>query len=326
MSKSIMVLQIGKLQLKHNLISAPMCGITHLAYRKFYKKFGADLVFTQMVSAKALALADKKTHFILRFSQEERPLGMQVFGNNATDLAKAAQICQDLGADVLDLNMGCPAKKIVNDGGGSALLNDSKLCRSIFRQMRKVLQIPFTIKMRSGWDKNHLSALEVAKIGQAEGVDAVTLHARTRAQGYKGKADWSLIKKFKQELSIPVIGNGDVKNFQDANELFKTTGCDGIMLGRAMVSAPWAIRSILNQKEFYPKPKDIHGLILEQYESFFSYFGQEVGIRQMRKHLNAYTKGLRDGARFRSEIIRMTDWSQIQVKLADFFLEKPEAA
>lgn len=310
---------ISTLKIPHRLVMAPMCGITHKAFRKVIKSYGGGLVMTQMVSAKAITMGDAKSRKLLEFDESERPVGFQVFGNNADTLAEAAGMMQEMGPDLLDLNMGCPAKKIVNDGGGSALLRDPLLAGEIFTKMRKVLKIPFTVKMRSGWDKEHEEAISIAKVAEDSGVDAIALHARTRAQGYSGKANWDLIRDFKKELKIPVIGNGDVETIEDASRMLKETGCDAVMVGRAAVSEPWFFKSYLEQKEHIPANSEIRDLILDQYEEFFRFFGQASGIKQMRKHLCAYTKGVRDGSVFRNKIISMEEWEPLRAEVVHFF-------
>lgn len=313
--------KIGNINLSNPLSMAPMCNITHKPFRKLCKKFGAGLVYTQMVSAKAMVMGDQKSRKLLEFDEIERPICFQVFGNNAKDLTEAATILQDMGPDMIDLNMGCPAKKIVNDGGGSALLKSPKISLEIFKGMRKALKIPFTIKMRSGWDKYHGEALKVAKMAESEGIDAVTLHARTKAQGYSGESDWSLIQEFKQELSIPVIGNGDVTSIEKIDQILEETHCDGVMIGRAGVSTPWIFKNYLERNNWEPNLSELKELLLSQYDASFSYYGMPNGIKQMRKHLCAYTKGMRDGSSFRNKTLRMDDWKLIQDSIDQFFYE-----
>ncbi|OGQ08797.1 MAG: tRNA dihydrouridine synthase DusB [Deltaproteobacteria bacterium RIFCSPLOWO2_12_FULL_40_28] len=314
--------QIGSVKIPHRLLMAPMCGITHMAYRGILKKFGAGLVYTQMVSAKALEMQDQKSFKLLQFNEFERPVGFQIFGNDANVLAKAAKICEDLGADLLDLNMGCPAKKIVAGGGGSALLKNLNLSALIFEKIRAAIRIPFTIKVRAGWDQYCGDFLAIAKLAEQNGVDAITLHARTKAQGYSGKADWDLVSCLKSEIKIPVIGNGDIMHFSQVNNMLTHTGCDAVMVGRAAVNSPWFFKSYLAGKEYQPTLNEMKTLILEQYDAFFSYFGQSAGIKQMRKHLCAQTVGLRDGSKFRNAIVRMDTWEEIQKTIKDFFDEK----
>lgn len=312
---------IGSVQIPNRLMMAPMCGITHKPFRKIIKKFGAGMVATQMASAKALTLGDQKSRRLLEFDESERPIVCQIFGNSAETISEAARMVQDMGPDIIDLNMGCPAKKIVDDGGGSALLRCPDLAKNIFEKTRKILKIPFTVKMRSGWDKEFDQAYEVARIAQDSGLDAITLHARTRAQGYSGKANWELIALFKSKLSIPVIGNGDVETPEDVERMFKETGCDAVMMGRSAVSEPWIFKSCLQKTSYVPPRLELKNIILEQYDDFFSYYGQDSGIKQMRKHLCAYTRGFEGGSRFRNSVVPLAEWGPLKAAIEVFFGE-----
>lgn len=309
---------IGKVKIPHRLILAPMCGITHKPFRSICRDFGAGMMVTQMVSAKALTMSDQKSRKLLSYDLAERPVCFQLFGNNADTLAEAAKIAQDMGPDLIDLNMGCPAKKIVNDGGGSALLRDKNQARDIFEKMRAVLTVPFTVKMRAGYD-SHGASLEIAQLAQECGVDAIALHARTKAQGYKGSADWNLIKEFKQALSIPVIGNGDVESVDDVNRMLEQTGCDAVMTGRHAVNKPWFFKSYNENREWEPDILDMKNLLFTQYERYFEFFGESSGIKQMRKHLCAYTKGLRGGAKFRNTMLNIDNWTLLKPAVEAYF-------
>lgn len=319
-----MSLTIKDLKLPHELILAPMCGITLKPFRKICKENGAGLVFNQMVSAKALTMRDKKTYHIMDFEEVERPVGLQVFGNNAGTLGEACKILAEQNADVIDLNLGCPAKKIVNDGGGSALLNDLKELRVILKTMRKNLPGIFTIKIRAGWDEESKNCLDVLKMAEDEGIDALAIHARTRAQGYSGKSDWDLIKHMKAHANIPIIGNGDVITASDAKHMIEETGCDGVMTGRGAFQNPWIFSDYLNGEDSEPCLKTRKTLILKQYEYSREYFGETGGIKMMRKHLCAYTKGLRGGSKFRNSIVRIDDYTQIQNEIETFFGQNHE--
>ncbi len=310
--------KIGNVTIPNRTIMAPMCNITHKPFRKLCKNYGAGLVVTQMVSAKALTMGCAKTKKLLEFDESERPISFQVFGNNADTLGDAAAILQSMGPDMVDLNMGCPAKKIVNDGGGSALLKNPMVAKEIFEKMRANLKVPFTVKMRAGYDKYGDESMETARLAQDCGVDALALHGRTKAQGYSGLSDWGIIKRFKEELKIPVIGNGDILTHTDAQNMLEQTGCDGVMIGRAAVSEPWFFRSCFSDLKTL-STQEKSDLILKQYEDFFDYYGPASGVKMMRKHLCAYTKGLRDGAIFRNDLIRMDDWSLIKTRIKDFF-------
>lgn len=311
--------KIGGLTIPNRLIMAPMCNITHLPFRRLIKNYGAGLVMTQMVSAKALTMGCTKTRKLLSFDLCERPIAFQVFGNNAPVLAEAAVILQDLGADLVDLNMGCPAKKIVNDGGGSALLKNPLFTAQILEAMRKVLRIPFTIKMRAGYDKYSEEFLSIAQMAERCGVDGITLHGRTKTQGYTGLADWELVRLLKEAVKIPIIGNGDINSPEKASLMLEQTGCDAVMIGRAAVSEPWFFKSVLEEKSFEPTPAALRSIILNQYHDFFDFYGASNGVKMMRKHLCSYTRGMRNGASFRNEIITLNDWEMIESKITHFF-------
>ncbi len=314
-----MTLQIGHLKLDHELILAPMCGITLKPFRKICKDRGANLVFNQMVSAKALTMKDDKSFHIMDFDEEERPVGLQVFGNNAETLGEASKIIDDKKPDVIDLNLGCPAKKIVNDGGGSALLNDLDDLTKILRTMRKNINGIFTIKIRAGWDDASKNSFEVLKIAEGEGIQALTLHARTRAQGYSGHADWSLIAAMKEKANIPIIGNGDIETAKDVTRMLKETGCDAVMTGRGAFENPWIFSDYLSGKIDVPTAEERKRLVLKQYEYSKSYFGEIGAIKMMRKHLCAYTKGFRGGAEFRNAMVRIDNLNEIYQRIEDFF-------
>jgi tRNA-dihydrouridine synthase B len=310
---------INNLHIPHKLILAPMCGITNLPFRLICKKYQAGLVFNQMVSAKALIMKDKKSLGMLTFQESERPIAMQVFGNDEKVLSEAAKIIEQTGCDLIDLNLGCPARKIVNDGGGSALLNDISKLTGILKAMRQSLTIPFTIKIRAGWDSENIKAPEVAKLAQNEGIDAITIHARTRAQGYKGHANWGLIKEIKESVSIPVIGNGDVKTASDAHRMMAETGCDAVMTGRAAFHKPWIFQDFINNTDTILNHHDMLNMLMEHYQYARDFFGDSRGLRIMRKFICSYTKGMRGGSSFRNEILRSDDWDTIKEKLSVFF-------
>jgi tRNA-dihydrouridine synthase B len=318
-SRYHMTLQLKNLTIPHRLILAPMCGITLKPFRKICKENGAGLVFNQMVSAKALTMRDDKSFKIMEFDDSERPVGLQVFGNNADTLAEAARIMEDKGPDVIDLNLGCPAKKIVNDGGGSALLADEIKLAEILRKMRQSIQGVFTIKIRAGWDEHSKNSSNVARIAESEGIDAIALHARTRAQGYAGKSDWDIIKKLKEEVSIPVIGNGDVKTAADAQRMIDTTGCDAVMTGRGAFTTPWIFKNFTEQSQQEPSQEELKAMILRQYQYFVDYCGENRGIKMMRKFLCVYSKGKRGGGEFRNRLLRETEWEKIKQYIHDFY-------
>lgn len=313
---------IKNITIPHRLILAPMCGITLKPFRQICKKNGAGLVFNQMVSATAITLGDPKSFKILSFNQKkESPVGVQLFGNDENTLAEAAKILESHGPDIIDLNLGCPAKKIVHGGGGSALLADEKKLQNILKKMRKAIQGAFTIKIRAGWDEKSKNALEIAKMAENEGVDAVAIHARTRAQGYSGKADWSFIRRLKENVKIPVIGNGDVLTASDAHKMIEETGCDAVMTGRGAMQQPWIFNNFVRKREETPDDSVLQSMIFRQYELFMEFFGERAGINMMRKFLCAYSKGKKNGSTFRNDLMRSTQWEEVKQKIKLFFEE-----
>lgn len=314
--------KIKNISIPHRLILAPMCGITLKPFRQICKENGAGLVFNQMVAAHAITMGDPKSFKILTFNrQQETPVGVQLFGHDADTLAEAAKILESHGPDIIDLNLGCPTKKIVHGGGGSALLMDEKKLQNILKKMRKAIQGAFTIKIRAGWDEKSKNALDVAKMAENEGVDAVAIHARTRAQGYSGKADWSFIKHLKENVKIPVIGNGDVLTANDAHRMLEETGCDAVMTGRGAMQQPWIFNNFVHKSEETPDDSVLQSMIFKQYELFMDFFGERTGINMMRKFLCAYSKGKRSGGTFRNELVHLTQWEDVKQKIKFFFEE-----
>ena len=238
-------MHIGNLTLENNIFLAPMAGITDSAFRFLARQMGAGLVFTEMISSEGLIRDHLRTRNLIFHSPEEKPLGVQIFGKNPETLAKAAQIAVLMGADLIDINFGCPAHKVVKKGGGSSLLRQPKVVAEIVKAVREAAEIPLTVKIRSGWDDDSINAVEIAHMVQELGVDAITIHPRTQKQGFSGKADWELIKKVKQEIKIPLIGNGDIRTPEDSWRMLNITGCDAVMVGRGALGNPWIFREIL---------------------------------------------------------------------------------
>ena len=311
---------IKSLTIPHRLVLAPLCGITLKPFRLLCKSYGAGLVFNQMVSAKALTMNCQKTFKLLDFDESERPIAMQIFGNDAHVLAQGAQMIEErTHCDVLDLNVGCPAHKIVKDGGGSMLMTDEKKLREILTAMRAVIKGIFTIKIRAGWDKDSLNAMTVAKLAEDCGVDAITVHGRTRSQGYSQTSDWSVIKEIKAALKIPVIGNGDVKVASDAYRMMEETGCDAVMVGRAAFHKPWIFSDFINKTNTQLSNIEMRDMILTHYRLMFVDLGESTAIKLMRKIICGYSKGIQGGSDFRNRIVRLNDWNEIQKAIGDFF-------
>lgn len=315
-------MRIGRLNLTNNLVLAPMAGITDLPYRLIMKRFGAGLVFTEMVSANGLIRAGRRTRELLRSDPAERPLGVQLFGSDPAVLAEAARLVGNAG-ELLDLNLGCPVNKVVRSGAGSALLRDPPLIGRIVAAVVRASDLPLTVKIRSGWDAHSINFLEVARIAEAEGAAAVTLHPRTRAQGFGGQADWQQIAELKAALKIPVLGSGDIFHAEDALNMLASTGCDGVMIGRGGYGNPWLIRNILQMQAglspVLPSPLERVRVAQEHLEGFAAMFGVAKALREMRKHLCWYSRGLSGAAGFRTRINHAGTLDELRTAVWEFF-------
>jgi tRNA-dihydrouridine synthase B len=316
-------MNIGRLQLANPVSLAPMAGVTDLPFRLVVRTFGCGLAFTEMVSARGLLGGAGKTCRYLDSSPADKPLGVQLFGTDPTTLAEAARIAADKGADLLDVNMGCPVKKVVKTGSGAALMREPGRVAAILTAMRKATDLPLTVKIRSGWRPRAINALEIGRIAEECGVDAVILHPRTADQGFGGLSDWSLIASLKERLGIPVIGSGDIRSPEDAVRMLSQTHCDGVMVGRGALGNPWIIGNILS----HLAGGDICEPTLAQREEIIrrhltlavDYDGETVGTREFRKHLLWYTKGLRGGAQFRQRVGQISDRAEAWKALNDYF-------
>jgi tRNA-dihydrouridine synthase B len=317
-------MKIGTLSLKNEIILAPMAGITNLPFRLINRDFGVGLTFTEMVSVNGLIRGMKKTLRYLNFHPDDSPLGVQIFGSDPAILAEAAKIMTDLGADLLDINMGCPVKKVVKTGAGAALMKDPQRIAAILRAVRKSTRLPLTVKMRAGWQPQRINVLEVTRIAEDSGVDAVIVHPRTADQGFSGRADWSIIEKVKGQLSIPVIGNGDIKNGEDAVRMMRSTGCDGVMVGRGCLGNPWIFGQIAARLQgcVDPLPPSLtqrEQMIRRHLTLELASAGETAGLKIFRKHLLWYTKGLKGGSQFRQMIGAVEDKTLLLDKLHAFF-------
>ncbi len=314
---------IGGLQLKNRIILAPMAGITDLPYRSIMKAFGAGLVFTEMVSANGLIRSGRRTRELLRSNSAEQPLGIQLFGDDPAVLAEAAtQVAGD--GELLDLNLGCPVPKVVRSGAGSALLRDPARVGRVVAAVRRACTLPLTVKIRSGWDTASANFLEVARIAVAEGADGVTLHPRTRSQGFAGKADWEQIRQLKESLRVPVIGSGDIFSAEDALAMLAATGCDGVMIGRGGYGNPWLIDAILKRlagrQPEPPTAAERLQVALQHLDLSLETFGEAKTVCDMRKHLCWYCRGLNGAAAFRSRVNQLVTVAKMRAALEEFFL------
>jgi len=299
------------------LVLAPMAGITDFPYRMICKQLGAGLVFSEMVSAEALIRDHKRTQGMLRTEPAERPVAFQIFGSKPASMAEAAHIVSRGGVDYLDINMGCPVPKILKSGAGSALLRDIPLAKDIMSAVVEAPSVPVTVKIRLGWDENNIVAIDIAHAAEASGIAAVTVHGRTRAQGFSGRADWSMIRTVRESVGIPVIGNGDVRSAQDAAKMLDETGCDGIMIGRAIQGNPWIFREAkqLLERGAVPPPPSLEerkSVMLRHLGDMINILGEHRGVCEMRKHLCWYTKGLQGGSEFRTRINHLTAADEVR--------------
>ncbi|MBW2095528.1 MAG: tRNA dihydrouridine synthase DusB [Deltaproteobacteria bacterium] len=317
------MLKIGSLQLANWLIMAPMAGITNLPFRMMVKRMGAALVTTEMISAKGLVLRQERTLTYLKSCAAEKPLSVQLFGSDPAVLRDAAQIAIQRGAEIIDINLGCPVKKVVKTGAGAALLREPRNIENILTAVRKVCTVPLTVKVRAGWRPGSPDVVSVARLIENCGADAITIHPRFAFQGYSGRADWSIIGKLKDTLRIPVIGNGDILRPSDAFNMRKETHCDGVMIGRAAIGNPWIFKQILLMEKgaepSFPSIEERKSLIMEHFEALSAMVGGGKAARIMRGLLLWYTKGLPFSSNFRGQITAIKDMESLVSTMHTYF-------
>ena len=315
-------LKIGNVELRNNILLAPMAGITDLPFRLICEKYGAGLTCTEMISSKGLYYNDSKTKLLLNTNGEKRPVAAQIFGSDVEAIKYASEYVSDF-VDIVDINMGCPAPKIVKNGDGSRLLQNLDLAYEIASEAVKASKVPVTVKIRKGWDSKSVVAVELAKLLEKAGVSLITIHGRTREEYYSGTADWNIIRKVKEAVNIPVIGNGDIKNKEDALRMFEQTNVDGIMIGRGAIGNPWIFEEIINylqgNEQRKISNKERLDTIIEHINFAVQEKGENVAVKEMRKHLAYYIKNLKNASKLREKINKIDSKAELIDCLNEYF-------
>ena len=320
-----MALQIDHIALDNPVLLAPMSGVSDMPFRRLVKGFGAGLVISEMIASRAMIYASKKTMKMATNCAEEHPMAVQLAGCEPEVMAEAARLNEDRGAAIIDINMGCPAKKVTNHQAGSALMREEKLAADIIAAVVNAVKLPVTLKMRTGWDDNSRNAPKLAIIAEETGVKMISVHGRTRCQFYNGEADWSFIRRVKEAVSVPVIGNGDVVSEENARDLLAASGADGVMVGRGTYGRPWFLNQVRHflatgQKLLDPPLQQQMAVVLNHYEEILAHYGTQRGVRIARKHLAWYSKGLPNSAEFRARVNNLDDPEAVRQAISAFYL------
>ncbi len=312
--------KIGNIKIKSNFLLAPLSGITDYPYREIVKMFNPGLVFSEMIASRALLSNNHKTLKMIK-KTDNFISATQIAGCESDVMAEAAKICEDKGADIIDINMGCPVKKVVNGYAGSALMKDEGLAKDILESVTKSVKVPVTLKMRKGWDDKSLNAPKIAKIAEECGIKMITIHGRTRCQMFKGKADWKFVNRVKKSVNIPVLVNGDIMNLNNVNTAIEDSKADGVMIGRGAYGRPWIFKELNfpNNKNYNLKKSSKKDIILKHLDLNLCHYGKEVGIKSFRKHLGWYSKSIEGSNEFRCKINACTEEYKLRSLINDFF-------